>query len=149
MRAIVRVLAAISLLAVFSACGSAGDDHADSTTPASSATGESADSAGPDVVSVTLHRSGGLKPMTVTRVFTADEPPPDGYDPVDVRRVMAAADAFVAADADVNPLPSNTCCDRYTYAVTLQYADGTSRTFETVDGVAQPRLFARLLQALS
>jgi len=101
------------------------------------------------VVSVTLHRTGGLKPMTVTRVFTADQPPPDGFDQGDVRHVLAAADAFVTADAEVNPLPSNTCCDRYTYAVTLLYGDGTSKTFESLDGVAQPRLFERLLQALS
>lgn len=87
--------------------------------------------------------------MTVDRVFSAGEPPPSGYDDADVNTVMAAARAFVAADEDVSPVPRDTCCDRYTYRVTLGYADGTSKSFTAVDGVRQPKAFELLLRAVA
>ena len=101
------------------------------------------------VTEVTLQRSGGLKPMDVTRVFAADQPPPEDFTRADVERVLSVAQTVVDEDVTVDDLPRNTCCDRYTYQVTITTADGTSRTYATIDGVSVPREFARLLSAMA
>lgn len=152
MRNIARILATVSVLVVVSACGtdSGGDDGtASSNSQSSTSPDESSDDSGSAVVSVSLHRTGGLKPVTVNRVFSADTAPPPGYDEGDVTAALAAASNFTRAGIQVTPVPSNTCCDRYTYDVTITYADGSSKRFTTIDGLQQPKVFAMLLQAVS
>jgi hypothetical protein len=136
-------------LVALSACGSATDSGSPSSTaPDTTATSSSPGS--PAVSSVAFSRSGGLKPVAVSRVFSADQPPPKGYTPADVRRALAAATAFVDSGATIRRVsPVGSCCDRYAYRVTITMADGTSKSFSTVDGVAQPKAFDSLIRALA
>jgi hypothetical protein len=156
MKTFARIFVIVSILVVASGCGtdSGNDDSAApqnaASTPSASSTTDSADEeSGAGVVSVALHRTGGLKPITVNRVFAADAKPPAGFDAADVDAVLAAASRFSDADVQVSPVPMDTCCDRYTYEVTISYADGTSKSFSTIDGLQQPRIFQQLLQAVS
>jgi hypothetical protein len=87
--------------------------------------------------------------MTVERTFSADAAPPHGYDQADVDHVLATAIAFTDAGVTLTDMPMDTCCDRYTYAITITYADGSSTTFETIDGLQQPKVFELLLRAVS
>jgi hypothetical protein len=41
------------------------------------------------------------------------------------------------------------CCDRQEYTVVITYADGTSETFRTLDGLQQPAVFEDLLGMLA
>lgn len=143
-RTLVQILAGLALVAALSSCGTS--DDAGGGTPSAT---ESSTASATEVVSVSLRRTGGLKPVTVTRQFSADAAPPEGFSPADVDRVLRVANAFVASGAVPKPLPANTCCDRYVYTVTLGYADGSSDTFETIDGQRQPPAFQTLVQALS
>lgn len=118
-------------------------------TPAPRQSSAIADRSGSSVMAVSYRRSGGLKAMTVSRVFRADAPPPQGFTATEVDGVLEAAQALVAAHAHVMPLPANTCCDRYVYNVTITLADGTTVTFTTVDGLQQPIAFDSLLSRLA
>jgi hypothetical protein len=153
MTKLVRILATLSVLVVVSACGSesgSDSDAASSNSSSSTSSEGSTDTAsGSSVVSVSLHRTGGLKPGTVNRIFAADAAPPNGFDTADVQTALSAAAALSAADVEVSPIPANTCCDRYAYTVTIEYADGTTKTFSTIDGLPQPKVFELLLRALS
>lgn len=101
------------------------------------------------ISAVTLRRGGGLKPSTVSRVFAADKPPPPGFTRAEVQAVLAAASSFEASDAELAPVPRNTCCDRYGYEVTIDRVDGGSTSYSTIDGLKQPPSFARLLHDMS
>jgi hypothetical protein len=153
MRTITRIVAAVFMLLVVSGCGTASrnDDSAAAGQPpsASSPTASADEGSGAEVVSVSLHRTGGLKPITVNRVFAADAKPPAGFDAADVASVLSAASRFTDADVHATPVPADTCCDRYTYELTITYADGSSESVKTIDGLQQPRLFQQLLQAVS
>ncbi len=159
MNTIARVLAALSLLVVVSACGTdtspAGSsgpaDSSSSGTGAGPTTspGPTGATSGAGVVAVALNRSGGLKPTTVSRVFAADQPPPPGFTAADVKAALRAASQFATSEAKLAPMPSNVCCDRYSYRVTITWADGTSKTYTTVDGLPQPQPFDALLSALA
>jgi hypothetical protein len=145
MRALLRMAAASAAVALLAGCGSGAGGGGGPERQASS----SRPDGGSEVVAVSLHRSGGLKPLPVTRVFAENRPPPHGYTQADVDAALAAADAFVRSGADVGKPPQNTCCDRYTYVVTLTFGDGTSSSYSTVDGVDEPASFERLLDALA
>jgi hypothetical protein len=101
------------------------------------------------IVSVSLRRSGGLKPINVSRIFSTRTAPPKGYTAADVDQVIFAAQRFVGSGASVRPIVVSACCDRYTYAITIVWANGHSKTFTTTDGVAQPKLFDLLLRAVA
>lgn len=104
---------------------------------------------GASAVSVSLIRTGGLKPVPLERTFSASKPPPSGYTSSDVRAVLQAADAFESADVSLTPVPDNPCCDQYSFAVTVLRDDGSSATYRTMDGQRQPRSFDTLLRELS
>ncbi|MGH3502912.1 MAG: hypothetical protein ACRDQA_18765 [Nocardioidaceae bacterium] len=114
-----------------------------SSGPPTQTTSTPTPTSAPTVVSVHLRRSGGFQPSKVSRVFAVHQPPPDGFTQQDVRRVLSAAADLKGVD--VNPMPSNTCCDRYSYALVVTWADGSSRTYTTIDGLDQPPAFTRLL----
>jgi hypothetical protein len=149
-----RTLAALPALLcalVLSSCGSdtpaaTGPAHASDTTTTSAS---QAKPAGDRVASVVLRRSGGLKPTPVTRVFTAGQAPPKGYTADDLARVLRAAQALVDTHQKIRPLPVSTCCDRFLYSVAVKMANGTTKTYATVDGLNQPRIFQLLLSRLS
>lgn len=148
MNKIARLLAVVSLLAVVAACGSeSGDDNAAGQGPTSGTSDPTTDDHA--VVSVALRQSGGLKPVSVNRVFTADAAPPKGFSAADVDAAIAAAEAFTDSGAEVTPMPQDTCCDRYEYDITITYADGSSTTIQTIDGLRQPAEVRALVSALS
>jgi hypothetical protein len=152
MNTIPRLLVCLVCVAVLGGCatsdtsGDGGSAASDRTTAPKSAPAGSADQR---VAAVSFRRSGGLKPVNVTRVFRADSAPPQGFSKADVAGVLRAAQALVSADAKVRPLPKNTCCDMYEYSVSIVLADGTTKTYQTVDGLNQPKAFADLLSRLA
>lgn len=148
MNKIARLLAVVSLLAVVAACGSESGDDDTAGQGTTSGTSEQP-AADQSVVSVALRQSGGLKPVSVTRVFTADAAPPKGYSSADVDAAIAAAEAFTESGAEVTPMPQDTCCDRYEYDITITYADGSTTTVQTIDGLRQPPEVRALVSALS
>jgi hypothetical protein len=148
---------AAALLGGLVACGSA-DPSASKATGASSTTGTTSSTTTlspstpgtlspphdfPAATKVTVVQSGGLKPVTVTHVFVPGQPSPRGFSPADVAAVLKAA-ADPALKTPPEP-PSNSCCDRFVYRVTIRYPDGTSTTFTTVGGAPTSRAVTRLL----
>jgi hypothetical protein len=152
MNTTLRLLVTLLCVAVLCGCassnpsGSGGPPASDDTTTAKSTPTAAADER---VAAVSFRRSGGLKPVQVTRVFKADSAPPQGFSKADVAAVLRAAQALVSADAKVRPLPKNTCCDKYEYSVSIVLSDGSTRTYQTVDGLNQPRAFDDLLSRLA
>lgn len=145
MNTLLSGLAALSLLIVVSSCGSEDAANAPSSAEPASTTGVSSDS---DVDSVRLKRTGGLKPVTIKRVFSVDARPPKGYSASDVTRVIGAAQAFIASSVDVTPTPGSPCCDSYLYQVTVTLADGSAESYQIVEGLKQPDGFQNLLRLL-
>jgi len=151
MRTLVALPALLCAL-VLSSCGSdtpAGSGSADSSGATTTTSASPAKPAGDRVASVVLRRSGGLKPTPVTRVFTAGEAPPKGYTTDDLARVLRAAQALADSHQKIRPLPASTCCDRFVYSVTITLANGRTKSYATVDGLNQPRIFKVLLSRLS
>ena len=144
-----RLFATLVCAVVLAGCGSTADQAADSSGGGHSATQSTPQTTGDAVVSVSVRRSGGLKPIAVSRVFSAGHAPPQGFSKADVEKVIRAAQAFVAAAPKIRPVPANICCDRYLYIVSIQLADGTTKTFTSVDGLNQPKLFGDLLSRLA
>jgi hypothetical protein len=145
-------LLALLCAVVLSGCAS-GNPAAGGETSAGTAGTHAKTTAAPAVrgrvVAVSLRRSGGFVPRPLTRVFAAGEAPPRGFTGAEVKTVLRAAQALVDADLKVKPLPSNTCCDRYVYSVWVVLSDGTTKTYGSVDGINQPRLFTVLLRLLA
>jgi hypothetical protein len=127
-----------------SACGS---DNGDGSAAGPTKTVETGDIA--RVVSVSVHQSGGLKPINETRVFAEDTAPPDGYTQDDVDKVLHTA-ALLAASIDTKPrLPQGMCADCYEYTIVLTFPDGSTQSYNVTGGIQQPRLVSELLAAAS
>lgn len=92
-------------------------------------------------------RSGGLRPIRLVRVFAADKPPPAGLTRAQVDAVLRLATKPIFTTLPAKP--TDTCCDRYVYRVTVTWADGSGHTFSTVDGAAQPPAVARLVTLMT
>jgi hypothetical protein len=150
-----RTLAALPALLcalLLSSCGSdtpAGSGPAAHSSGATTTSASPAKPAGDRVASVVLRRSGGLKPTPVRRVFTAGQAPPKGYTTDDLTRVLRAAQALADSHQNIRPMPASTCCDRFLYSVSIKLADGSTKSYATVDGLNQPRIFQVLLSRLS
>ncbi len=153
MKKLMRRLIPVLCLVAITGCGTtdatstAADDTGPTTsgsTPTNATTPHR-----PAITSVSYRRGGGLKPTTVTRIFTADGTPPDGFTAADVDQVLDAAQTFAESQEVVKPLPANVCCDRYIYNVTISWSDGTTKTFASVDGQRQPKAFESLLSQLA
>lgn len=120
------------------------------TTPSSTLTSTSPlprgpQSYGPPARSVVLHRTGGLKPVELTRVFAMNRPPPKGFSRDDVKRVLEAAAVPELRPVAMTPGPSGTCCDFYSYRIVITLTDGSRVSFVT-DGRNAPPMVARLLR---
>ncbi len=136
MSKLAEVLVSCLLVSLVSGCGaggprsdSAGDRPQDST----------------QAVSVTVSHGGGIAPTPYRLVFAAGEPPPPGHTRADVQAVLEAASDPALRRVEMTPLPENQCCDRQGYSVTITWDDGSSRTYRTLDGVEQPRIFQEFL----
>lgn len=62
--------------------------------------------------------------------------------------MLEAASAPELIAANMTKVPAQTCCDLQTYVVTVRYDDGSQRTYTSVDGLEQPRVFEKLLGLL-
>lgn len=144
-----RLLTTFVCALVLAGCGSSTDTTGDSGANGTNTAPSTAPTSGNAVVSVSIRRSGGLKPVVVSRVFRAGHAPPKGFSTTDVDRVLRAAKALLAAAPKIRPVPANICCDRYQYVVSIELADGTTKTFISVDGINQPKLFEDLLSRLA
>jgi hypothetical protein len=151
MNSIPRVLLTLVCVAVLGGCATSGSSDSGGAPASHSTTAPKSAPAGADqrVAAVSFRRFGGLKPVRVTRVFKADSEPPQGFSKGDVARVLRAAEALVSANPKIRPLPANTCCDKYEYSVSIVLADGTTMTYQTVDGLNQPKAFTDLLSRLA
>ncbi|MGI8578036.1 MAG: hypothetical protein ACR2KG_08990 [Nocardioidaceae bacterium] len=96
--------------------------------------------------SVVLQRSGGLKPVELTRVFATNRPPPHGYNRRDVVHVLKAASAPEIHRLPMTPRPSGSCCDHYTYTLTITWADGVGLSFRAIDGFDHAPALAKVLK---
>lgn len=153
-------LIAVVVVALTAGCGSADSDPAtggptvtQSSTEASSPADPGATTSGSDrgetqAVTVSFRRSGGLKPTETQLVYSADSPPPAGTTKSEVASVLQAASDPELQAADMTPVPKDTCCDRQEYSVTITYADGSSESFRSLDGLQQPQVFEDLLSML-
>lgn len=148
MKSWMRVLGALLLSTAVASCSSDGGSRA-TTDPASptSATESETSPEAARVVSVTYKRSGGITGVSEVRRFTLS-PAYRGPDRAAVEAIMRAASNPRLATVPMTPLPKNTCCDRFLYVVKIDWDDGTSRTYKTLDGVRQPLVFDRLLHRL-
>lgn len=98
---------------------------------------------------MTFNLSGGLKPTDQTWVYAVDEPPPSGHTRAEVSTVLEAASDPELIDAELEPMPKDQCCDRQSYRITVEWDDGSSRTYETLDGVQQPDVFEDFLSLVA
>ncbi len=96
-------------------------------------------------VAVTFRKTGGLRPVDERTTFSADASPPAGYSQAQVDSILDAASDPAFKDLDMPKVPANACCDLQSYQVTIAWADGSSRTLATVDGLEEPKLFQDLL----
>ena len=166
MNTFVRLLAPLALLAVLAGCadadpgdkpgdvgepgsGSSPSTDASPSTTGSPDTGKPSPVPGKQAVSVTLRVEGGLRPTDETQVFASDEPPPPGHNAADVARALELASDPRLLDVAMTKVSKDACCDLQTYRVTVTYADDTSRTYLSRDGLQQPRPFEQLLSALA
>ncbi len=119
-------LAAVTVLVV-GGCG----DQAPDATPTEPSTPTAADGTGSqhpsrDVVSVTVHQTGGLAGIDETTTVEAGSPGSG--------RVLALAGRLRDAPPPVSKQAP--CCDRITYRVSIRYADGGTAGYVTWDGDA-------------
>jgi hypothetical protein len=145
-RRILPALAAFSALTLASACGSASGGEANDSGSAAHGSGGSSH----QVVTITVHQFGGLKPTDTTRVFSAEAKPPDGFTEDDVDAALQAADALAASGLSTpQKLPGGTCSDCFTFNITLSMADGSSKYYSVAGGIRQPKPISDLLSAVS
>jgi hypothetical protein len=145
-----RTLAALVLLAGVAACGSTDPSGTTPSGPPTTSTGPVATPPHDFAMarSVTMIRSGGLMGGKTTVVFAAHRPPPDGFTATDVTAVLRAASSPLLKTRP-DPTPTNICCDRYVYLVTITWPDGTSDTLTTLDGSPQSPALTHLLRLMS
>jgi len=98
---------------------------------------------------VAYRQTGGLKGIDVQKIYSEDGPPPEGASAAEVDQVLDAASDPALQEADLKKVPKYPCCDLQEYTVTVTYADGSSQTFRTVDGLQQPAVFEDLLRLLA
>lgn len=141
---------ALTLLLLTVGCGSA-----DSNPPVGASGGTSTESTSTtpgtsrmQAVSVVYRRSGGIRPTTVNFVYAANREAPVGASSADVQDILAAASDPQLRNVELTPVPKNTCCDRQEYVVLITYADGSTKSFRTLDGLQQPKVFEDLLRML-
>ncbi len=116
--------------------------------PRGTSTPTPGESGGKEATSVTVRVTGGLRGVDGRLVYAGGAPPPPGHTKADVAAVLKAASAPELISAQLAKVPAETCCDRQSYAVTVQYDNGSQRTYTSLDGVEQPTVFEKFLGML-
>lgn len=103
---------------------------------------------------IVFHRSGGIAGLDEQWLVYADGriEGPDDKQQVDPEQVQALLDMITANNffaLDDSYIPLDTCCDRFTYAITVQLGDNV-KTVRTIDQVPeQPQQLTRILTAVN
>lgn len=107
-----------------------------------------------DVVLI-FHRSGGFAGVDQEWIVYADgriEMPDGSTKQVDSGQVTALLDTIQSAkffDLSDSYVPLDTCCDRFTYSITVQM-DGQTKTVQTIDDAPkQPEALSEVLSAVN
>ena len=102
----------------------------------------------PEPISGTIHVSGGIAGIDETWSLAADgtvigpNAQTGRISDADLAALRAAITAAGFFDLDAEYLPDDTCCDRFTYVLSLTVADRTN-TVTTIDAAEAPQtLFA-------
>ena len=147
MTRLMAVLTALLLGIAVSGCGVAERSGA-ATGPITTAGEPTSAPPRSPVVSVTYEKSGGIAGVYERRVYSLNEKASDGVSRAEGTEGLRAASDPELRTLEMTPLPEDQCCDRFSYAVTITWKDGTARTYESLDGVEQPPAFYRLLHHL-
>ncbi|MBL7260254.1 hypothetical protein [Paractinoplanes lichenicola] len=97
----------------------------------------SAASASAPAEAIVLERTGGFAGKRDT--FVVDRSTADGRGPLRV----AGSTEFKSLRASYRP--RNSCCDRYSYRVTVSYRHGRVKTVTAVQGASAPRILWRTI----
>jgi hypothetical protein len=108
----------------------------------------------PDNAVVIFHRSGGFAGLDQQWMIYADgriESPGGEQQEVDPESVQALFETIQSAgffELDDSYVPEDTCCDRFTYTVTVQLGD-RSKTLVTIDASpTQPDELTMIINAI-
>lgn len=88
---------------------------------------------------VTVERTGGYLGLHDVFVVNASDPAPE------VPNLVSLASSPEFQSLDQSYLPPSTCCDRFSYLVTVDYADGTSEVVLTMDGAKAPDVLWKVI----
>lgn len=143
----VNILVSLLLSTVLAGCAAGAQPEGSGDRPAPSSTQRQTppERSSKQAVSVTFKQSGGIAAMDETVVFAAGRPVPGGRTKADVREVLELASNPELINADLEPMPKDTCCDRRTYVMSILWDDGSRRVYTSLDGLEQPRVFEELL----
>ncbi len=136
------------LLMPVTGCASAASVVGTGGEPPPSAQPATANPTSSRAVAVTYRQTGGEESLDKRYRFARGKPPPAGYSRFDAKAALLAASDPALRTVAMPPLPEDQCCDFYLYAVTISWADGTSRTYKAFSGDDQPPAFDRLLDRL-
>lgn len=128
--------------------GTGGESSEPTSASGGTATTSPDTTAGKEATSVTVLVSGGLRGDSARLVYSEGAQPPPGKSRAEVAAVLEAASAPELIAAEMTKVPAQTCCDRQTYVVTVQYDDGSQRTYTSLDGLEQPKIFEKFLGLL-
>jgi hypothetical protein len=131
------MLVPAACLVLVTACGSENTDSSADRSPTMSTSTQVA-----EATSVTVHRTGGIAGVNDTWTVKADKP--GGLSPRAAEEVLriASSPAFKAIDPTK---ATQVCCDFFSYAVTVQYSDGSQVQLQTDDSSPQPAPLTKLL----
>jgi hypothetical protein len=108
----------------------------------------------PDDAAIIFHRGGGFAGVDERWIIYPDgriEGPAGEQRQVKPEQVQALLETIQAAgffDLDNSYVPLNTCCDRFTYAITVQVGDKT-KTVRTIDASpTQPEQLTTIINAI-
>lgn len=120
------------------------------TTPTSGGTATTPPdtTAGKKATSVTIRITGGLRGDDQRRVYAEGAPPPPRHTRADIAQMLEAASAPELIAVKLTKVPPQSCCDKQTYVVTVRYDDASQRTYTSLDGLEQPRVFEKFLGML-
>lgn len=124
----------------------AGGSSSETTPTSGDTTSTSPDTdAGKQATAVTIRVTGGLRGADERRVYSEGAPPPPGHTRAEVSAVLEAASNPDLIAVTMTKVPPHSCCDLQTYDVTVQYDDGSQRTYTSEDGLEQPKVFEEFL----
>ncbi len=149
------LLMSLVLALTLGACAPAALPSPSGTSSSTPFTSPSRPQTAPQEISVTYHRSGGLAGTDDTWIISAGgnvshqgqaAGAPEQLTAAQMAELTAAIQAANFMSLEDSYVPQNTCCDRYTYEITVTIGD-LSKTVQTID--ATPTAPAELTQLVN